>query len=315
MSGNDFVVPETHSFAQILVRARDAVASARKPRTALVVPSDVDMLVAFGRAIQSDLIDPFLVGDEGLAKRKASERGVNIDQAKFIDIKEPDLAVKAAARMGSAGEIDLIVKGRVPTMDFLELLRDKDASFMVKGRVASHVAVIKPALYRKLLFLTDGAVNEEPDLRCKLALVDNLVNFCGVVGVTMPRVAVLAAVEAIYPQMPVTTDAAVIAKMAERRQIKGAYVDGPLSFDIAVDRFAAHAKGITDSEVAGQADALLAPNIETADGIYKAMTLYGEAQLGGVIVGGTVPVALSSRADSADNRFNSIVLGVLAATA
>ncbi len=307
-----FHVPEIHSFEQIHQAAREAAAE-RKPRTALVVPSDVATLTAFSRAIEAGLVDPTLIGDEALSKKKAADHGIDLEQVKFIDINEPDLAVGIAARMASLGEIDLIVKGRMPIVGFLQTIFDPEFAFRLPGKTISHIAVIKPELYKKLLFLTDAGVTEEPDLKAKLALIANLVKFAGAVGVTMPRVAVLAAVEVIYPQMPVTMDAAVIAKMADRKQIKGAYVDGPLSFDVAVDIFAAQSKGVTESKVAGLADGLLAPNIETANGIYEAMSLYGKADMGGVLFGGAVPVALSSRSDSVANRFNSIVLGVLAA--
>ena len=173
--------------------------------------------------------------------------------------------------------------------------------------------MIKPGKYPKLLFLTDSAVVVAPDLTTKLSLISNLVSVAGAVGIKNPRIAVLAAVEAVYPQMPATLDGAVLAKMCDRRQIKGAVVDGPLSFDIAVDIDAARAKGVTTSPVAGQADGMLAPNIEVANGIYNAMTLYGDNEVGGVLVGGRVPVAMHSRADNAGARFNSILLSVLMA--
>ena len=159
----------------------------------------------------------------------------------------------------------------------------------------------------------------EPGLKCKLALINNAVAFAGKVGLDLPRVALIAAVEVVYTQMQVTMDAAVIAKMGERKQIEGAFVDGPLSFDVAISTEVAHskgiaeAKGITNSPVAGQADILIAPNIETANGIYKAVGLYGKAEVGGVICGGKTPVILSSRSETVKNRLNSIVLGVISA--
>ena len=124
--------------------------------------------------------------------------------------------------------------------------------------------------------------------------------------------AILAAVEVIYPQMTATMDAAIISKMSDRGQIKGAYIDGPLSFDCAVDMFAAESKGLKESKVAGQADIMLSPNIETANAVYRAMAFYGGAQIGGILVGGCVPVALGTRSDSLETKFNSIVLGVMA---
>ena len=142
-------------------------------------------------------------------------------------------------------------------------------------------------------------------------MVNNLIAVGNRIGIDTPRVAVLAAVEVVYPQMPATIDGAVLGKMSERNQIKGGFVDGPLSFDCAVDPVAAESKGITNSEVAGRANAMLAPNIDTAHGVYKAMALYGNARVGGVIYGGRVPVALAARSDSAENILNSIALAVL----
>jgi phosphate butyryltransferase len=308
-----FELPEVSSFKQIYERARQLAESGKKTRAALVVPSDSSALKAFARGMRDGLVEATIVGDETLAKERAREAGVDIGSAKFLDIREPVLAVQTAAKMVAAGELDLIVKGRISTVSFLRLLFDKEGEFNPSGNRISHVTVMHPALYSKLLLLTDAAVNIEPDLRQKLALINNAVQVATSIGIKKPRVAVLAAVEVVYPQMPVTTDAAIIAKMADRHQIKNAYVDGPLSFDTAVDKEAAEAKGITHSPVAGQADILLAPNIETANGVYKAMTLYGNAEIGGLVWGGRVPVVVSSRCDSTENRFNALLLGILTA--
>ncbi len=313
MTEDNFTIPEVSTFKQILDRAGKMIAQNGKPRAALMVPSDDITLRAFATAADKGLIEPFIIGDEALARKKAAALKLDFGSANFLDVNQPDLAVQAALKMAVSDEVDMLVLGRYPTVDLLAMLLDKSGGFVKKGRILSHVAVIKPSRYKKLLFLTDAAVNMEPDLKIKLALVNNAVEFANTVGVDMPRVAVVAAVEVIYPQMPVTMDAAVISKMADRKQIKGAYVDGPLSFDIAVDLFAAHSKGITDSKVAGQADIILAPNIETANGIYRAMSLYGKSELGGIICGGKVPVIVNSHSDSVETRFNSIMLGSLAA--
>ncbi len=310
-----FEIPDIHSFAQIYDRAKEKAASGQKPRAALIVPSESNTLPAFAKGMKEGLIDGTIIGDEDLVRKRAQESGLEIDRAKFIDIREPNLAVQTATKLAAAGEIDLIVKGRISTVSLLQLLLDNENPFTKPGKRLSHVAVMRPALYPKLLLLTDAAVNIEPNLRQKLELIENAVEVATAIGLKHPRVAALAAVEVVYPQMPVTTDAAILAKMADRGQIKNAYVDGPLSFDTAVDRFAAEAKGITQSSVAGQADILLAPNIETANGVYKAMSLYGNAEIGGLIWGGQVPVVLSSRCDSVDNRFNALLLGILAARA
>lgn len=313
-TNGEFTTPETHSFEQIIEKASQLVSKQGPMRAALAVPSDMKTLRSFILAAEKGLIEPHLVGDEKLAVKNAGENDINIEGIRFIDIREPNLAVQAAAKMAIAGEIDIFVNGRVPAIELLKQLLEKETGFVDKGRILSHVAVMKPSLYKKLLLITDAAVNMEPDLKTKLAIIDNAVNVANLIGIDMPRVAVIAAVEVVYPQMPVTMDAAIISKMADRKQIRGAYVDGPLSFDVAVDMFAAHSKGITDSMVAGQADILLAPDIATANGVYRAMSLYGNAVMGGVVIGGKVPVVLSSRSDSVENRLNSITLGVLTAS-
>lgn len=314
VADNQMVIPEVNSFEKLIERARDKVSSGRKPRTVLVLSSEGAMFRAFAQAAENDLIDPIIVGNKSVFSQRISESNINLSGTRIVNIPQPEQAVTTVAQMASRGEIDLVVKGgRIPTADFLKLGFERGASFVSGGRTLCHISVIKPERYQKLLLLTDSGVVVQPDLKQKLKLIQNAVTFARrVIGLSSPRVAVLAAVEVIYPQMPVTTDAAILSKMAERGQIKGAFVDGPISFDCAVDMFAARSKGLDKSEVAGQADILLAPNIETAGGIYRAMSLYGKVQIGGVLIGGKAPVALGTRSDSAETKFHSIVLGVLA---
>ena len=282
-------IPEVHSFEQIIKRAEEK-SSVRPPRAVLIDDSDADMVKAFEKATAAKLIEPVALADAD----------------------DPGKTVMAAIGMAVGDKIDLIIKGGFPHIGFLKILVGRDHSFVQKGKLISHVGVFEAERYSKLLLVTDAGVTVQPDLKQKLVLVQNAVEFAGRIGIEMPRVAFLAAVEIIYPQMPVTTDAAIAAKMSDRKQIRGCYVDGPLSFDVAVDMAAAHSKGIRDSEVAGQADILIAPTIETAHGIYTAMSLYSKAMVGGVIVGGRVPVAIASRSDSMDNKYRSIVLSALA---
>lgn len=304
-------VPSIHTYDQILTLAREKAAD-KKPRAALVGLEDPDMMRAFARAAEEGLIEPYAFGDKKDFDKVCAEDGVECKNIHLHEIKPPDMPVIAAARLAYEGEIDLIVKGRILTADMLTVLFDLGSYYLSKGQTVSHVAVLQPEKYKKLLLLSDSAVTVEPTLPQKLALVKNMISVSEAIGISMPRIGMLAAVEVIYPQMPVTMDGAVISKMAERGQIKGAYVDGPLSFDVAVDMFAAESKGVTHSEVAGQADGLIAPNIEVANGIYKAMALYGKCRTGGVIVGGRVPIAIGSRSDTVESKFNSIALAVLA---
>jgi len=303
-------IPSIHTYDQILTLAREK-AQRKKPRAALIGLEDPDVMRAFTRAANEGIVEPYAFGDKREFDKVCAEDGVECTNIHLQAIEPPDMPVIAAARMAYEGEIDLIVKGRILTADMLTVLFDLGAYYLDKRHTVSHVAVLEPEKYDKLLMLSDSAVVVEPDLSKKLALINNMTMVSEAIGITMPRIALLAAVEVIYPQMPVTMDGAVIAKMADRGQIKGALVDGPLSFDVAVDMFAAQAKGVK-SEVAGQADGLIAPNIEVANGIYKAMALYGKCQTGGIIVGGRVPIAIGSRSDTVESKFNSIALAVLA---
>jgi len=298
-----------NNFDQILTSAKDK-AKNNKLRAALVDPKLPDVFNAFSKAINDGLIEPLIIGNKSEINKSANDASFKLNNIKIIE--NGDLpSVVHAANMANKGELDLIIKGTCHSDTFVQDLFSAESSFIKKGRLASHVALIKPAQYDKVIILSDAGVIIQPNLKQKIAMINNIIAVGHKVGITEPRIAVLAAVEVVYPQMLVTTDGAVLGKMSERNQFKGGFVDGPLSFDCAIDPDAAKSKGITTSKVAGQANAMLAPNIETAHGIYKAMALYGNAQVGGVIYGGNVPVALPSRSDSEESIYNSIAMGVL----
>ncbi len=303
-------IPMVHTFEQMLQLAGEKTAA--KPfRAVLPEPEYANVFHACAQAIDAGLMTLVIVGNSDTVKKAADEHNFSLQG---VDIKEPQdelSSLPTAVRMAEKGEADILIRGMSDTNRFIRTLFHHETAFVKKGKLVSHVAVIKPGKYPKLLLLSDALVTVAPDLKQKIALINNLIQSAHVIGIDMPRIAVLAAVEVVYPQMPVTIDGAVLAKMSGRKQIKGGYVDGPLSFDCAVDFPAAQSKGITDSEVAGQADALLAPNIETAYGIYQAMALYGKAQMGGVLVNGTVPVVMPARADSIETIFHSIALAIL----
>jgi phosphate butyryltransferase len=298
------------NFEQIIALAK-ARTGQTMLRAAVVSPSHPVVFEACKRAIDFGLITPVMIGDPQAIKEADAAAGQDLGDVQLIEADSDGEATRAAVRMATAGEVDVIVRGGTPVPDFVKVITAEGTGFVGKGRIAGHVAFIKPEKYDRVFALTDAAAVPEPDLKQKMALLLNLIAACLKVGIDPPRIAVLAAVEVVYPQMPVTIDAAVLSKMNERGQIKGAFIDGPLSFDCAVSTFAAESKGIRKSEVAGQANAMLAPNMETAHGIYKAMALYGHAQLGGVLYGGRAPVALAAASDSADTLFHSIALACL----
>jgi phosphotransacetylase len=302
---------EIISFFQIEKRVKERVDSNGRFTAALPVPSDIESLKAVLKAYKNKLIEPILIGDEKLIKNKADENLMSLDGIEILDLNQPDMAIKTATKMAIANEIDFIVKGKGDFNDFVDLLLDEKSDFVSSRKTVSHIAVFKAELYKKLLILTDSFVNIAQDIKQKVAIINNAVKLARQLNIDCPKVAILAAVEVIYPQMPVTVDAAAIAKMSDRKQIPNAIVDGPLSFDIAVDPVAAEAKGITNSKVAGDADIIIPSTIETANGVYKSMSLFAKAEIGGIIYGGKVPVAINPSIDSFENRYNSILLACL----
>ena len=280
-------------------------------RAVLVVPSETATLPAFMTAYRDGLIQPTIIGNESKLRRTAAEENIDLGDTKVIDIDQPAMAIEAACKMTEAGDADIIVQGRILREGLLRALAGSNVGFVPKGSTLSHVGVLKPGRYGRLLMVCDGLVHDEPDLKAKLALIDNVAAVGTSLGLGKPRVAIVTAVEAIYPQMAATLDGAVLAKMAARGQIKTAEVDGPLSFDIAIDPEAARSKGIVDSPVAGQADAILASARQVAAGICQAMSLFAECECGHVLVGGRGPVAFNFVGDSERSRYNSILLAVL----
>jgi len=309
-TNNKTVAPEVTSFDQVHSLAKEKAAQ-KKPKAILVEPAHADLFVAFANAIDKDLIDQLSIGGRTTIDKVSAEAGVALDGITIHNCGADQSALAIVCQLAIEGKVDFIIRGTIPTDQFVKDLFDNDTGFVERGQSVGHVAVIEPERYQRLLLLTDAVVIPSPDLKQKIGLANNVISVAHCIGINTPRVAVLGAVEVVYPQMPATIDGAVLAKMSERHQIKGGFVDGPLSFDCAVDPVAAESKGITTSEVAGRANAMLAPNIETAHGVYKAMALYGNARVGGVIYGGRVPIAMAARSDSAASILNSIVLAVL----
>jgi len=211
--------------------------------------------------------------------------------------------------MVQQGQAQILMKGMVGTADFMRAVLDK-AEGLGTGRLLSHVVVFEPAGYDRLLLLTDAAINIAPDLGQKVQIIENALQVSRAIGNQETKIAMLAAVEVVTSSMKATEDAAMIAKMAERNQIKGCFIDGPLALDNAVSVAAAHHKGI-GGVVAGNADLLVVPNIEAGNILYKSLVYFAHSPLAGIVVGAAAPVILTSRADSPANKLNSIALAVV----
>ncbi len=275
---------------------------------AVAAAADADILEAVKLAEAQGLCRSLLVGDEKAIRRIAGEIGLELKAHRIVHEPDPVAAAREAVSLVRQGEAQLLMKGFLQTSDLLRAVLDKEAGLRT-GKSLSHVMVIETAGYDRLLFLTDVAFNVAPDLARKAELLRNVIEVCHRLGIEQPKAAVLAAVETVNADMPATIDAAMLAKMADRGQIKGALVDGPLALDNAISQEAARHKGI-GGPVAGQADILLLPDIEAGNMLYKGMVYFAQSRAAGVVVGAKAPVILLSRADRPESKLLSIALGL-----
>ena len=287
----------------------------RETKKRMVAAWGVDdhTISAASLAIDLGLVDVTLVGDADMIARVCEAEG--IDAGKFTVVHNPvELkAVAQAVQMVKDGEGDFLMKGLCSTDKFLRAILNKETGLLPPKGTLTHCAVFEMPSYHKLLFVGDVAVIPAPDLKQKQVIMDFLVKTAKAVGVQTPKVAIVAATEQVLPSQPATLEAALLAKMADRGQIKGCMADGPLALDVALDMESAQIKGVV-SPVAGDADCLLFPNIESGNVFYKANSkLVPGTRQAGILVGAKVPCVLSSRADSSDTKLNSIAVAAMSA--
>lgn len=283
-----------------------------KKRLVAAYANDSHTIEAVGEAVDKGIVEGILVGDEATMKSVCAK--LSIDVNKFRLVHEPDemKAATKAVKMINAGEGDLLMKGLVSTDKYMKAILNKEEGLMKPGAVLSHVTVIENPNYHKLMIVGDVAIIPLPDFKQKISIVNYLINTAHALGIEMPKVAVISATEQMLAGIPSSSEAAMIAKMADRGQIKGAYIDGPLALDTAIDKESAEIKKLTGN-VAGDADCLLFPNIESGNVFYKTNTKLAGAELGAFVAGAKVPCILSSRGDSAQTKLYSIALGALIA--
>ena len=272
---------------------------------------DDHTISAASQAVDLGLVDVILVGDQAMIAEVCLRE--NIDPAKFTVVHNPvELkAVAQAVQMVRDGEGDFLMKGLCSTDKFLRAILNKETGLLPPKGTLTHCAVFEIPEYGKLLFVGDVAVIPAPDLKQKQVIMECLVKTAKSVGIQLPKVAIIAATEQVLPSQPATMDAAQLAKMADRGQIKGCVADGPLALDVALDSESAQIKGLV-SPVAGDADCLLFPNIESGNVFYKANSkLVPGVRQAGILVGAKVPCVLSSRADSTDTKLNSIAVAAM----
>ncbi|MEM9668712.1 MAG: bifunctional enoyl-CoA hydratase/phosphate acetyltransferase [Pseudomonadota bacterium] len=280
-------------------------------KTVVVAPEEKSALLGAVLAAEHTLIDPILIGDLGKVKSLALEHDLDISKFEIIDEAEHRMAAARAVAMVNDGGAKAIMKGHLHTDDLLAEVIKSDGGLRTGKRV-SHVFVMDVPSLDHPLIITDAAINIMPDLKTKADIIQNAIYLAHALGIKEPRVAVLSAVETVNPAIPSTLDAALLSKMADRGQIKGGIVDGPLAMDNAVNIGAARAKGIRSS-VAGQADILVAPNLDAGNMIAKQLTFLSYAEAGGLVLGCKCPIILTSRADKSKSRLASCALAVLAA--
>ncbi len=284
-----------------------ALARKGAPRTiAVACPHDEDVILSLHRAAAAGVVRPLLIGRRAKVESLCAELGLGGFRPEMVDCPDDVAAVELAVRKVRAGEAQMLMKGLVSTGTFLKGVLNKEFGLR-KRPLLSHVALYEATAPDRLVLFSDVAMNIAPTLEQKVQILENAVDLAHRLGIDEPKVAAIAAVETVNPEMPATLDAAAIAKMGDRGQIRGCIVDGPLALDNALSVDAARHKGIA-SPVAGVADILLLPDIEAGNVLYKVLGLVCGRPLAAVVVGASVPVVLTSRADSDETKFNSIAL-------
>jgi phosphate butyryltransferase len=296
-----------------MIRKLEEVLSLAKEKSkkviAVAAAQDKEVLEAVTEASQLGIVEAVLVGDENKIRRIAEENNYSLTNIEIIDEIDIKKAASKAVELVVFGKANYLMKGMMNTADLLKAVLDKEKG-LKKEEVLSHVMVYDVQTYHKLILLTDGGMVPYPELKDKMHIINNAVKVAKALNIDKPKVAPICAVETVNPSMQATVDASLLSQMNKRGQIKGCIIDGPLALDNAISKEAAEHKGII-SEVAGDADILLVPNIESGNFLGKSLTYFAKAENAGVIVGAKCPVVLVSRADSAKSKLYSIALGAL----
>ena len=301
----DILVQRHQHFDRMLKACTDA----EPLRTAVVDPDDKNSLGGALLARDEGLIAPVFVGSAKRIAIAAEEIGADFSGIELIDIADENAAAARAVALVHEGRVNAVMKGHVHTDDLLSHVVKREGGLRTKRRL-SHVFVMDVPGRPTPVLISDAAINIAPDLKTKVSIVQNAIDLGRALGLVQPKVGILSAVETVNPAIPSTIDAAVLSKMAERGQITGGLVDGPLAMDNAIDMDAARTKGIT-SLVAGRAEVLIAPNLESGNMLAKELTFIAHAESAGLVVGAQVPIMLTSRSDDDRSRLCSCALAIL----
>ncbi|HET7166122.1 MAG TPA: phosphate acetyltransferase [Pseudolabrys sp.] len=301
--------PPGSKYDRLIGRAKEA----QRGVTMVVHPCDESSLRGAIEAAELGIIEPILVGPSAKITAVAREHGIDIGRYKIVDVPHSEAAAAKAVELIKAGQGELLMKGSLHTDELMRAVTSSSTGLRTDRRI-SHVFVMDVPTYAETLFITDAAINIFPDLDVKRDIVQNAIDLFTQVGLGTPRVAILSAVETVTSKIPSTIEAAALCKMADRGQITGGVLDGPLAFDNAIDPEAARIKGIK-SPVAGRAQILVVPDLEAGNMLAKNLTFLAKADAAGLVLGARVPIILTSRADSVRSRMASCAAAVLFAHA
>jgi phosphate acetyltransferase len=302
--------PRKHEKYDALI---DSCHSLAPVRTAVAHPCDEPSLNGAVEAAKAGIIKPLLVGPEARIRGLAASLGLDLGELRLVHAPHSHAAAEAAVGIVRAGEADALMKGSLHTDELMAEVVRKDSGVRTERRV-SHVFIMDVPMYRKPLFITDAAINIFPTLEDKADIVQNAIDLAHALKIDAPKVAILSAVETVTSRIPSTIDAAALCKMADRGQIAGALLDGPLAFDSAISQEAAAVKHIK-SMVAGDADILLVPDLEAGNMLAKELSFLAGADAAGIVLGARVPIILTSRADNVRTRMASCAVAALYAHA
>ena len=284
----------------------DIAAKQEIKKIVVAAAADLHVLEAVKQAMLKGIVKAILVGNKKEIIEISNSINLDLSKTDIIDINDPISASKEAVSLIRNGRADILMKGMVATGPLLKAVLNKETGIRKEGTL-SHVAFFESPYYHKLLCITDAAMNVTPDLLEKKAILENAVEAYHKLGIEKPKVAVISAVELVNPKMEATVDAAILTQMNKRKQIKGCEVDGPLALDNIVSKEAAEHKGI-ESNVAGDADIILTPDINVGNVLYKSLNFLGGAISAAVIMGAWVPIVLTSRSDTKETKLLSIAL-------
>jgi phosphate butyryltransferase len=281
-----------------------------RKKLVLAAAQDQHSLGAVIKAWKNNIIEPILIGDKEGIQNICALNNYDITGVRIIHEPDTEKSVEMAVRMVSSKQADILMKGKIGSSTLLKCVLNKEWGLRT-GNLLSHFALFEVETYHKVIAVTDVAMNIAPNLQEKIAIVNNSVACLNRLGYIMPKVAVLGAVEMVNENMEATLDAALLSKMNQRDQIKNCIIDGPLAFDNAISLESAQHKGIR-SEVAGETDLLLMPDIEVGNVLYKSLVFFAKAKVASIILGALVPIVLTSRSDSEQAKYDSILLAAAA---